>query len=62
MYIPNMENCSLKERKKIKRKDPSISIKDWLKDLSTEPGHLQMIMRSGMCHWKMDSLPSSWVK
>ena len=49
-------------KKKIKRKDPSISIKDWLNDLSTEPGHLQTIMKSGMCHWKMDSLPSSWVK
>ena len=62
MSILNTENYSLKERKKIKRMDPSISIKDWLKDLSTEPGHLQTIMKSGMCHWKMDSLPSSWVK
>ena len=49
-------------KKRIKRRDPSTSIKDWLKDLSTEPGHLQTIMKSGMCHWKMDSLPSSWVR
>ena len=44
---------------KKKDKEESTSIKDWLKDLSTEPGHLQTIMKSGMCHWKMDSLPSS---
>ena len=62
MSILNTENYSLKERKKIKRIDPSTSIKDWLNDLSTEPGHLQTIMKSGMCHWKMDSLPSNWVK
>ena len=62
MSILNKENYSLKERKKIKRMDPSTSIKAWLKDLSTEPGHLQMIMKSGMCHWKLDSFPSYWVK
>ena len=40
MSILNTENYSLKERKRIRRQDPSMSIKDWLKDLSTEPGQL----------------------
>ena len=62
MSTLNTENNSLKERKRIRRQDPSMSIKDWLRDLSTEPGHSQMIMKSGMCYWKMDSLPLSWVR
>ena len=62
MSILNTENYSLKERKKIRRQDPSMSIKDWLKDLSTEPGHSQMILKSEMSRWKMDFLPLSWVR
>ena len=48
--------------KETKIQDPSMSIRDWLKDLSQEPGHLQMMLKSEMSRLKMDFLPSSWVK
>ena len=57
-----MENLLSKEKKKKKRKDPSMSIRDWLRDLSTEPGHYQKILRSERFNLKMDYLPLSWVK
>ena len=44
------------------KKNPSMSIKDWLRDLSKEPGHSQMILKSEMFHLKMDSLPLNWVR
>ena len=62
MFILNMENLLLKEKKKKSRKNPSMSIKDWLRDLSTEPGHYQKILRSERFYLKMDYLPLSWVK
>jgi len=49
-------------KKKLRRQDPSMSIKAWLNDLSTEPGHYQKILKSGMSNLKMDYLPLSWVK
>ena len=62
MFILNMENLLLKERKKKRRNNPSMSIKDWLNDLSTEPGHYQKILKSERFNLKMDYLPLSWVK
>ena len=52
----------MKERKRKRRKNPSMSIKDWLRDLSTEPGHYQKILKSERFYLKMDYLPLSWVK
>ena len=49
-------------KKKKKRKNPSMSIKDWLRDLSTEPGHYQKILKSERFYLKMDYLPLSWVR
>ena len=49
-------------KKKDKKTESEYVHQGLAKDLSTEPGHLQTIMKSGMCHWKMDSLPLSWVK
>ena len=57
-----MENLSSKERKKLRRQNPSMSIKDWLKDLSAEPGNSQMMLKSGMSNLKTDFLPLNWVK
>ena len=62
MFILNMENLLLKEKKKKRRKNPSMSIKDWLRDVSTEPGHYQKILKSEKCSLQMDYLPLSWVK
>ena len=62
MSILNTENYSLKERKKIRRQNPSMSIKDWLKEVSQENGHFQTTLKSERFNSKMDFLPSSWVK
>ena len=45
-----------------KRKNLIMSIKDQLRDLSTEHGHSQMIMKSGMSNQKMDFLLLNWVR
>ena len=50
------------KKKKKRRRNPSMSIKDWLNDLSTEPGHYQKILKSERFNLKMDYLPLSWVK
>ena len=51
-----------KDKKKLRRQNPSMSIKDWLRDLSQESGHSQMMLKSGMSNLKTDFLPSTWVK
>ena len=56
-------NYSLKVKKKlIKRQDPSISIKAWLREVSQESGHFQKILKSERFNSKMDFLPLSWVR
>ncbi len=61
-FTLNMENLLSKDKKKLRRQDPSMSIKDWLRDLSQESGHSQMMLKSGMSNLKTDFLPSTWVK
>ena len=62
-FTLNMENSLSKGRKKlIKRHHPSMSIKDWLKEVSQESGHFQKILKSERFNSKMDFLPSSWVR
>ena len=51
-----MENLLSKDKKKLRRQNPSMSIKDWLRDLSQENGHSQMMLKSGMSNLKMDLL------
>ena len=63
LFILSTENYSLKVKKKlIKRQDPSISIKAWLREVSQESGHFQKILKSERFNSKMDFLPLSWVR
>ena len=48
--------------KETKRQDPSMSIRDWLKEVSQENGHFQKTLKSERFNSRMDFLPLSWVR